>query len=142
MQILKSAFLITTIFTLANSALAANHQPTDESYINDDAERIMSQMLHQQQQIEKEIENLSASIQQDENQVKLFKNCKQPECHQYSETTSFRLEPNHQFTYQNQVSKDGRSKSISRSGRLIQNKNNQTLILDNAAGQPEIYLKQ
>ncbi|WP_370387976.1 hypothetical protein ABVQ18_17595 [Snodgrassella alvi] len=142
MQILKSVLLITTIFTLANTALAASHQTTDESYINDDAERIMSQMLHQQQQIEKEIENLSASIQQDENQVKLFKNCKQPECHQYSETTSFRLEPNHQFTYQNQVSKDNRSKSISRSGRLIQNKNNQTLILDNAAGQPEIYLNQ
>lgn len=142
MQILKSALLITTIFTLANTALAASNQPTDESYINDDAERIMSQMLHQQQQIEKEIENLSASIQQDANQVKLFKNCKQPECHQYSETTSFRLEPNHQFTYQNQVSKDGRSKSINRSGRLIQNKNNQTLILDNAAGQQEIYLKQ
>ncbi|WP_239326140.1 hypothetical protein [Snodgrassella gandavensis] len=142
MEMLKSILLLSTTLTLANSALAASHRNDAVNDGLDDAEKIIVQMYNQQQQIEKEIDKLSASFFQDDNQVKLFKNCKQPECHQYSETSSFSLDPNQNFTYQNQVSRDGLTKSVSRSGKFDHRKSKQTLILNNADGQPDMYLHQ
>ncbi|NUE66681.1 MULTISPECIES: hypothetical protein [Snodgrassella] len=142
MEMLKSLLLISTTLTLANSALAASHRNIADNDGLDDAERIIIQMYNQQQQIEREIDKLSASFFQDDNQVKLFKNCKQPECHQYSETSAFSLDPNQNFTYQNQISRDGLTKSVTRSGKFNHRKSKQTLILNNADGQPDVYLHQ
>ncbi|KDN11841.1 hypothetical protein BGI40_01240 [Snodgrassella communis] len=140
MDMLKFIFLISTTLTLTNSTLAASNQHSADNDRFDDAERIIVWLYNQQQQIEKEIDQLTASFSQDNNQIRRFNNCKLPDCHQYSETTSFRLDPNQNFTYQNQVSRDGLSKSISRSGKFNQHKGKQTLILNNADGQPELYL--
>ncbi|PIT20172.1 hypothetical protein BHC46_01560 [Snodgrassella alvi] len=140
MDMLKFILFISTTLTLANSALATSNQHLADNDGFDDAERIIVRLYNQQQQIEKEIDQLTASFFQDNNQIRQFNNCKLPDCHQYSETTSFRLDPNQNFTYQNQVSRDGLSKSISRSGKFNQHKGKQTLILNNADGQPELYL--
>lgn len=140
MDMLKFILLISTTLTLTNSALAASNQHSADNDGFDDAERIIVWLYNQQQQIEKEIDQLTASFFQDNNQIRRFNNCKLPDCHQYSETTSFRLDPNQNFTYQNQVSRNGLSKSISRSGKFNQHKGKQTLILNNADGQPELYL--
>ena len=142
MNILKLFLLTVTIGLQFNPALAASHINFADNNEFDDADKILAQMYHQQQQIEKEIDRLSASVIQDDNQVKLFKNCKQPECHQYWETTSFHLDPNQNFTYQNKISKDGQSKSVTRRGKITQRNNRQTLILNNAYNEPDVYLQQ
>lgn len=142
MNILKLFLLTVTIGLQFNPVLAASHKNFADNNEFDDADKILAQMYHQQQQIEKEIDRLSASVIQDDNQVRLFKNCKQPECHQYSETTSFRIDPNQNFTYQNQISKDGKSKSVTRKGKITQHNGRKTLILNNANSQPDVYLQQ
>ena len=142
MNTLKSVLLLSVTLIFTNSALAASHKKIINNYEFNETEKIIAQMYHQQQLIEKEIERLSASAIQNDNQVKLFKNCKQPECHQYWETTSFRLEPNQNFTYQNQISKDGQSKSVTRKGKITQHNGRQTLILNNVYNEPSVYLQQ
>lgn len=142
MNILKLFLITFTIGLQFNSALAASHKNFANNNEFDDTDKILAQMSHQQQQIEKEVDRLSASVIQDDNQIKLFKNCKQPECHQYWETTSFRLEPNQNFTYQNQISKDGQSKSVTRKGKITQHNGRQTLILNNVYNEPSVYLQQ
>jgi hypothetical protein len=141
MEKLKSILLISATLALADPVLAAGYQAAD-NYGFDDAERIIIQMYNQQQQIEKEIDKLSVSLFQDDNQVKLFKNCKKHECHQYSEISSFQLDPNLNFTYQNQINRDGLIKSVTRRGKFNQHMRKQKLILDNADGQPDVYLHQ
>ena len=100
-----------------------------------DAQKIMAQMYYQQQQIEKEIERMSSSFFDETNQVRLFKYCKQPECHQYSESTSFTLTPEQNYTYQNTINHNGNVKSTNQSGNLLKEKNN-PLIFNNAEGEP------
>lgn len=142
MNTLKSILLLSVTLIFTNSALAASHKEVINNNEFNETEKIIAQMYYQQQLIEKEIDRLSASAIQNDNQVKLFKNCKQPECHQYWETTSFHLDPNQNFTYQNQISKDGQSKSVTRRGKITQRNNRQTLILNNAYNEPDIYLQQ
>lgn len=142
MNTLKSVLLLSVTLIFTNSALAASHKEVINNNEFNETEKIIAQMYYQQQLIEKEIDRLSASAIQNDNQVKLFKNCKQPECHQYWETTSFHLDPNQNFTYQNQISKDGQSKSVTRRGKITQRNNKQTLILNNAYNEPDVYLQQ
>ncbi|NUF78238.1 hypothetical protein GY065_04740 [Snodgrassella sp. ESL0323] len=142
MNTLKSVLLLSVTLIFTNSALAASHKEVINNNEFNETEKIIAQMYYQQQLIEKEIDRLSASAIQNDNQVKLFKNCKQPECHQYWETTSFHLDPNQNFTYQNQISKDGQSKSVTRRGKITQRNNRQTLILNNAYNEPDVYLQQ
>ena len=142
MNILKSILLLSVTLIFTNSALAASHKEVINNNEFNETEKIIAQMYYQQQLIEKEIDRLSASAIQNDNQVKLFKNCKQPECHQYWETTSFHLDPNQNFTYQNKISKDGQSKSVTRRGKITQRNNRQTLILNNAYNEPDVYLQQ
>ena len=142
MNTLKSVLLLSVTLIFTNSALAASHKEFINNNEFNEAEKIIAQMYYQQQLIEKEIDRLSASAIQNDNQVKLFKNCKQPECNQYWETTSFHLDPNQNFTYQNQISKDGQSKSVTRRGKITQRNNRQTLILNNAYNEPDVYLQQ
>lgn len=142
MNTLKSILLLSVTLIFTNSALAASHKEVINNNEFNETEKIIAQMYYQQQLIEKEIDRLSASAIQNDNQVKLFKNCKQPECHQYWETTSFHLDPNQNFTYQNQISKDGQSKSVTRRGKITQRNNRQTLILNNAYNEPDVYLQQ
>lgn len=142
MNTLKSVLLLSATLVFTNSALAASHKEVINNNEFNETEKIIAQMYYQQQLIEKEIDRLSASAIQNDNQVKLFKNCKQPECHQYWETTSFHLDPNQNFTYQNQISKDGQSKSVTRRGKITQRNNRQTLILNNAYNEPDVYLQQ
>ncbi|MGE9656907.1 hypothetical protein ACQP6C_00210 [Snodgrassella alvi] len=142
MNTLKSVLLLSVTLIFTNSALAASHKEVINNNEFNETEKIIAQMYYQQQLIEKEIDRLSASAIQNDNQVKLFKNCKQPECHQYWETTSFQLDPNQNFTYQNQISKDGQSKSVTRRGKITQRNNRQTLILNNAYNEPDVYLQQ
>ena len=142
MNTLKSVLLLSVTLIFTNSALAASHKEVINNNEFNETEKIIAQMYYQQQLIEKEIDRLSVSAIQNDNQVKLFKNCKQPECHQYWETTSFHLDPNQNFTYQNQISKDGQSKSVTRRGKITQRNNRQTLILNNAYNEPDVYLQQ
>ena len=142
MNTLKSVLLLSVTLIFTNSALAASHKEVINNNEFNETEKIIAQMYYQQQLIEKEIDRLSASAIQNDNQVKLFKNCKQPECHQYWETTSFHLDPNQNFTYQNQISKDGQSKSVTRRGKITQRNNRQTLILNNAYKEPDVYIQQ
>lgn len=142
MNTLKSILLLSVTLIFTNSALAASHKEVINNNEFNETEKIIAQMYYQQQLIEKEIDRLSVSAIQNDNQVKLFKNCKQPECHQYWETTSFHLDPNQNFTYQNQISKDGQSKSVTRRGKITQRNNRQTLILNNAYNEPDVYLQQ
>lgn len=142
MNTLKSVLLLSATLVFTNSALAASHKEVINNNEFNETEKIIAQMYYQQQLIEKEIDRLSVSAIQNDNQVKLFKNCKQPECHQYWETTSFHLDPNQNFTYQNQISKDGQSKSVTRRGKITQRNNRQTLILNNAYNEPDVYLQQ
>ena len=142
MNTLKSILLLSVTLIFTNSALAASHKEVINNNEFNETEKIIARMYYQQQLIEKEIDRLSVSAIQNDNQVKLFKNCKQPECHQYWETTSFRLEPNQNFTYQNQISKDGQSKSVTRKGKITQHNGRKTLILNNANSQPDVYLQQ
>ena len=142
MNTLKSVLLLSVTLIFTNSALAASHKEVINNNEFNETEKIIAQMYYQQQLIEKEIDRLSASAIQNDNQVKLFKNCKQPECHQYWETTSFHLDPNQNFTYQNQISKDGQSKSVTRRGKITQHNGRKTLILNNANSQPDVYLQQ
>lgn len=142
MNILKSILLLSVTLIFTNSALAASHKEVINNNEFNETEKIIAQMYYQQQLIEKEIDRLSVSAIQNDNQVKLFKNCKQPECHQYWETTSFHLDPNQNFTYQNKISKDGQSKSVTRRGKITQRNNRQTLILNNAYNEPDVYLQQ
>lgn len=142
MNTLKSVLLLSVTLIFTNSALAASHKEVINNNEFNETEKIIAQMYYQQQLIEKEIDRLSASAIQNDNQVKLFKNCKQPKCHQYWETTSFHLDPNQNFTYQNQISKDGQSKSVTRRGKITQRNNRQTLILNNAYNEPDVYLQK
>lgn len=142
MNTLKSILLLSVTLIFTNSALAASHKEVINNNEFNETEKIIAQMYYQQQLIEKEIDRLSVSAIQNDNQVKLFKNCKQPECHQYWETTSFHLDPNQNFTYQNKISKDGQSKSVTRRGKITQRNNRQTLILNNAYNEPDVYLQQ
>ena len=142
MNTLKSVLLLSVTLIFTNSALAASHKEVINNNEFNETEKIIAQMYYQQQLIEKEIDRLSASAIQNDNQVKLFKNCKQPECHQYRETTSFHLDPNQNFTYQNQISKDGQSKSVTRKGKITQRNNRQTVILNNAYNEPDVYLQK
>lgn len=142
MNTLKSILLLSVTLIFTNSALAASHKEVINNNEFNETEKIIAQMYYQQQLIEKEIDRLSVSAIQNDNQVKLFKNCKQQECNQYWETTSFHLDPNQNFTYQNQISKDGQSKSVTRRGKITQRNNRQTLILNNAYNEPDVYLQQ
>lgn len=124
------------LFLCFNSFLSAsdlqNLEFTDEFA---EARRILATMYTQQQQIETEIERMSTSFFGDANQVKLFKYCNKPECHQYSEATYFSLSPDQTYSFHNVVNNDGEVKSTNRLGNLLEEKHN-PLIFTNAEGRP------
>lgn len=130
--------LLSTFILISNSViLAADFLPTS---FNDDfveVRKIMANMYFQQQQIEKEIDKMSASLLDEANQVKLFKYCKQPDCHQYSEFSYFQLTPDQNYTYQNTINDDGKIRSVKRTGKLTDEKD-KSLIFNNANGQSDI----
>ncbi len=135
MNFINKIILSTLLLSLNGNIFASEPQQmtfTDEFA---DARKIMAQMYYQQQQIEKEIERMSSSFFDETNQVRLFKYCKQPECHQYSESTSFTLTPEQNYTYQNTINHNGNIKSTNQSGNLLKEKNN-PLIFNNAEGEP------
>ena len=135
MNFINKIILSTLLLSLNGNIFASEPQPmtfTDEFA---DARKIMAQMYYQQQQIEKEIERMSSSFFDETNQVRLFKYCKQPECHQYSESTSFTLTPEQNYTYRNTINHNGNIKSTNQSGNLLKEKNN-PLIFNNAEGEP------
>ena len=84
MNTLKSILLLSVTLIFTNSALAASHKEIINNNEFNETEKIIAQMYYQQQLIEKEIDRLSVSAIQNDNQVKLFKNCKQPEMFIYN----------------------------------------------------------
>lgn len=135
MNFLNKILLSTLLLSLNGNIFASEPQPMTFADEFADAQKIMAQMYYQQQQIEKEIERMSSSFFDETNQVRLFKYCKQPECHQYSESTSFTLTPEQNYTYQNTINHNGNVKSTNQSGNLLKEKNN-PLIFNNAEGEP------
>ena len=135
MNFLNKILLSTLLLSLNNNIFASEPQPMIFADEFADARKIMAHMYYQQQQIEKEIERMSSSFFDETNQVRLFKYCKQPECHQYSESTSFTLTPEQNYTYQNTINHNGNVKSTNQSGNLLKEKNN-PLIFNNAEGEP------
>lgn len=135
MNFLNKILLSTLLLSLNNNIFASEPQPMIFADEFADARKIMAHMYYQQQQIEKEIERMSSSFFDETNQVRLFKYCKQPECHQYSESTSFTLTPEQNYTYRNTINHNGNIKSTNQSGNLLKEKNN-PLIFNNAEGEP------
>ena len=135
MNFFNKILLSTLLLSLNGNIFASEPQPMTFADEFADAQKIMAQMYYQQQQIEKEIERMSSSFFDETNQVRLFKYCKQPECHQYSESTSFTLTPEQNYTYQNTNNHNGNVKSTNQSGNLLKEKNN-PLIFNNAEGEP------
>lgn len=135
MNFLNKILLSTLLLSLNGNIFASEPQPMTFADEFADARKIMAHMYYQQQQIEKEIERMSSSFFDETNQVRLFKYCKQPECHQYSESTSFTLTPEQNYTYQNTINHNGNVKSTNQSGNLLKEKNN-PLIFNNAEGEP------
>lgn len=135
MNFFNKILLSTLLLSLNGNIFASEPQPMTFADEFADAQKIMAQMYYQQQQIEKEIERMSSSFFDETNQVRLFKYCKQPECHQYSESTSFTLTPEQNYTYQNTINHNGNVKSTNQSGNLLKEKNN-PLIFNNAEGEP------
>lgn len=135
MNFFNKILLSTLLLSLNGNIFASEPQLMTFADEFADAQKIMAQMYYQQQQIEKEIERMSSSFFEETNQVRLFKYCKQPECHQYSESTSFTLTPEQNYTYQNTINHNGNVKSTNQSGNLLKEKNN-PLIFNNAEGEP------
>ncbi len=135
MNFFNKILLSTLLLSLNGNIFASEPQLMTFADEFADAQKIMAQMYYQQQQIEKEIERMSSSFFDETNQVRLFKYCKQPECHQYSESTSFTLTPEQNYTYQNTINHNGNVKSTNQSGNLLKEKNN-PLIFNNAEGEP------
>ncbi len=135
MSFINKILLSTLLLSLNGNIFASGQQFMTFADEFADARKIMAHMYYQQQQIEKEIERMSSSFFDESNQVKLFKYCKQPDCHQYSESTSFTLSPEQNYTYQNTINHDGNIKSTNQSGNLLNEKNN-PLIFTNAEGKP------
>lgn len=135
MNFINKILLSTLLLSLNNNIFASEPQPMIFADEFADARKIMAHMYYQQQQIEKEIERMSSSFFDETNQVRLFKYCKQPECHQYSESTSFTLTPEQNYTYRNTINHNGNIKSTNQSGNLLKEKNN-PLIFNNAEGEP------
>ena len=135
MNFVNKILLSTLLLSLNGNIFASEPQLMTFADEFADAQKIMAQMYYQQQQIEKEIERMSSSFFDETNQVRLFKYCKQPECHQYSESTSFTLTPEQNYTYQNTINHNGNVKSTNQSGNLLKEKNN-PLIFNNAEGEP------
>lgn len=128
---LFSRFLVTTVLiSLCSGTLATEFQHSDLTDEFIEARKVLASMYMQQQQIEKEIDSMSSAFFNDDNQVKLFKYCKQPECHQYSEAMYFTISPDKNYTYQHTVNKDGEIQRSSQSGNLLQKKHH-TLIINN-----------
>lgn len=137
MNYIRTVLLSTFILISNYVILAADFLPTS---FNDDfveVRKIMANMYFQQQQIEKEIDKMSASLLDEANQVKLFKYCKQPDCHQYSEFSHFQLTPDQNYIYQNTVNDDGKIKSVKQTGKLTDEKD-KSLIFNNANGLSDI----
>lgn len=128
---LFSRFLVTgVLISLCSGTLATEFQHSDFTDEFIEARKVLASMYMQQQQIEKEIDTMSYTFFNDDNQVKLFKYCKQPECHQYSEAMYFTISPDKNYTYQHTVNKDGEIQRSSQSGNLLQEEHH-TLIINN-----------